>query len=125
MEILNVKELVEATGYPRRFIDRLKRQGRFPFFPGEKRGYMARPEDVKKAADLYMEEQAEAARKKWKEGHGIRDFDFNARLDDAIRNAKKEGRKGAKVLSLPARKRRNRKAFDFEGGIDGLLKESH
>lgn len=123
MKFMNVKQLADATGLSRGDIDRLKLQGRFKYFPGVNRGYKARLEDVEKAIDQYMEEQVEEARQKWQARHGVRDFDFDAHLEGAIRDAKKTSREKAKVIALPTRTRR-KKGASFADSIDRLRKDA-
>lgn len=121
MKLMSVARLCRDVGVPRSIPEKYIREGLLPFERPGKRDIFVDKDKFIEVYEAHSAQNAEEAKRKF-EATKARPYDFLSGLKKAREETVVRIKEKATVIALPKRKR---KAFDFEGGINRLLKESH
>lgn len=121
MQLMSIARSVRETGIPRSIVEKYIREGLLPFEKPGKRDIFVDKDKLLEVYEAHSAQNAEEKKKKF-EATRARPYDFLEGLRKAREETVGRIKEKATVVALPKRKK---KAFDFEGGINRLLKESH
>lgn len=122
MKLMSIARLCREVGVPRSIPEKYIREGLLPFERPGKRDIFVDKDKFIEVYEAHSALNAEEAKKKFEAAYQARPYDFLAGIKKAREETVGKIKEKATVIALPKRKK---KAFDFEGGINRLLKESH